>query len=130
MPSAYSAKLGVLTLSLTLLAVLSFNTQSSEPMTKRVIQIHLEMYDDKATIQERCDVKEGDVAVNGCSWKLGNGRHKVVVMKPNDFCDWNRLRTLGHETLHAAGFNHSEAYRFHAGDDNVSWSGSNCEMTR
>ena len=129
MPRRYSIKLGALTLSLTLLAMLSFSTFSSEPMTKKVIQIHLEMYNDRAKVQERCDATDGQ-DVNGCSWWMGNGRYTVIVMKPKDFCDWNRMKTLGHEMLHAAGYKHSPDYKFSVGSDVLPWSGSDCEMTR
>ena len=129
MPSVYSTKLGALTLSLTLLAMLSFSTQSSEPMTKRVIQIHLEMYSSQDKVNEECEA-DADRNVNGCSWQLGQSRYKIVTLKVRDWCDWGRLRTLGHEVMHAAGFKHSDEYALSARGNLVSWYSFDCEMTR
>jgi hypothetical protein len=124
-------KPATLLLSLTLLALLSCSTalRSSEPMTKKVVQIHLEMYSDQKTVDKECDVPDGR-HVNGCTWQLGQGRWKVVVLKPRDFCDWSRMRTLGHEVLHTAGFEHSNNYRFSKGSDVLPWSATPCDMTR
>ena len=129
MPSVFSGKPAALTLSLMLLALLSFSTSSSEPMTKVVVQTHMELYSSQSTVNRLCEVKNGR-SVNGCTWQLGKGRYKIVALKPKSWCDWARLRTLGHETMHTLGFEHDDAYALQSRGNRVSWRADHCELTR
>ena len=104
---------------------LSFSTRGSEPVLRKVIQIHLELYADQKGINEACD---SDHNVNGCTWNLSRGRWKVIAGAPNDFCDWNAMRTMGHEFMHALGFVHSETYAVDNWDVQPSWTSRDCRM--
>ena len=105
----------------------STQSSSTEPVVRTVIQIHLEMYDNREAIKKACDAKR---SINGCTWNLGKGRWKIVTMKPNSFCDWDVMKTLGHELMHAAGYKHSDDYRFFRGRFPIPWRGTECEATR
>ena len=130
MRKRYSTKLGALTLLLIACALLSLSmsVDSREPLTKLVVQIHLEMYDDQASINEACETKTN---VNGCTYQMGKGRWRVITHKPKDFCDWSNMRTLGHEVLHTAGFSHAPTYAVgNVTGDPIPWSATDCRMFR
>ena len=119
----YSRKLVAWTLLPMVLLFSCASTQSSstEPVVRTVIQIHLELYDNQAAIQTACESKR---SINGCTWNLGRGRWKIITLKPDSFCDWAVMKTMGHELMHAAGYTHSEGYRFFEGRKPSIWSGT------
>lgn len=126
MRKRYSRLLGTSTLLLTVLLGLSFAT-SGEPVLRKVIQIHLEMYDNQQDINEAC---QSETNVNGCTYYNPKGVSKVILPVPKNFCDWNAMRTAGHELYHAAGFIHDKTYAVDKWNVQPEWRSRTCAMGR
>lgn len=123
----YSKLLVASTLLLTVLMMLSCATKGGEPTLRRMMLIQLELYEKQDDINEACGSTSN---VNGCTYYRPRGVSRIILPTPKDFCDWNAMRTAGHELWHAAGYRHDPTYAVDKWNKQPPWSSSTCDMWR
>jgi hypothetical protein len=79
-----------------------------KPTSRVTAMVRYELYQDQETVNKLCHAKP-DTVIAGCWWKHG-AIHFLVAIQPKDWCDWARLSTIGHETMHLMGWGHPENY--------------------
>jgi hypothetical protein len=96
----------------------------AELVARRQMLVDLQLWSREAEIHKLCGAK-----ANGCIIMDTPGRVTIHGLKPYNWCDWARLRTLGHELMHGLGYGHNGYY---VGNDNskVTWRHGTCDMVR
>ncbi len=100
------------------LLLASFNLWSStvpdetSPVLRKVVIVQYNLYKTNAHTTIACGIQADDgqlMRVQGCvkRFKMPVELHATV---PKNWCDINRLDTLGHEVMHVLGRSHSPEY--------------------
>jgi hypothetical protein len=100
-----------------------------KPLYVKTVTLRVEVYANREQVTQVCNSKDATL-VNGCHWNYGHDTHRVAVIKPDDWCDWKRLKTLGHELWHVMGTQHSPQHVFLEGLGENSWVAKNCEVVQ
>lgn len=119
--------LALLMLSLTLNACSASTTQPK----RKVVQLHMEMWEKPEQVSKACralgaKTPKGAVPA-ACAQPLGRGRWRLILRKPTSFCDWETMKTWGHELMHTFSMDHSNKYLFIGGPNH--WTGQGCAIT-
>jgi len=95
-----------------------------------VLRVTVEIHLDPNAIQQLCDPngKEGR-NISGCHVKLGPNTSRLILPMPESWCDWDNMRTWGHELMHAFGFMHSKQYQVFTFTTHDRWVGKDCGYT-
>jgi hypothetical protein len=109
----------VSTMSLLAALLLSPSIAYSETATQkvgaftRIVMVKVVLHETQAAVTKACNIQDESnklVRVLGCWKKAGVGRGTIHAVLPDNWCDINRIETLGHELLHALGKHHGPHY--------------------
>jgi len=74
--------------------------------------VDISLYSTTDDIQELCKAQPGMGTVMGCATTPKVGKVTIHAVQPTNWCDWVRLKVIGHEVMHGLGFYHSSEYGF------------------
>lgn len=81
------------------------------PIVNKTITLQLVLYPASTTGEQMSKIcglyPQPHERVNGCHiYHLVGDKHVIHARSPEDWCDIRKLKTLGHELMHAAGADH------------------------
>lgn len=77
------------------------------PSKRKIIMLTVETY---RTLDEVRRVCGYDIPIRGCAKRTRRGATTLVLVEPDDWCDWRMIITWGHELLHAWGWDHTKDF--------------------
>lgn len=92
--------------ALALLASPSTSAREVTVPTQATVVIYLTLHTSLIKLQKVC----GKNTV-GCNKRWDNGTSQMHAMMPKNWCDANKVETLGHELLHSIGMFHSPNFK-------------------
>lgn len=98
------------------------------PKSIKVIMLTILEYRTLEEIRQVCSPNDPTSRPRACTWRDKRGQATIAVIQPKNWCDWNQLKTWGHELWHVYGWNHSSAFKQYW-DPSMPypWWGENCE---
>ena len=124
-----------LTVLLICLSLLSSQCQAEtpKPLYERDVQLKVMVYKDWKATSDACHEmllklrpKAKKERVGGCATRMSDGKWWLQVTEPKNWCDWQTLKTWGHELMHTVDLNHTDAHVFYGGPNR--WMAEACEM--